>query len=80
MEPCNERLSGNRTWVERILGLDSAIRVVYVGIREPDTFIKLNEGIKRLEEAGVTVVVLDGDIELRQLILDTTFAGHEKQG
>ncbi|KAK4155617.1 hypothetical protein C8A00DRAFT_41803 [Chaetomidium leptoderma] len=55
MEPCNERLSGNRTCVERILGLGGAIKTVYVGIREPGTFIKLNEGIKRLEEAGVKV-------------------------
>lgn len=80
MEPCNERLSGNRTCVERILGLGAAIKVVYVGIREPDTFIKRNEGIKRLEDAGVRVVLLDDDPALRQLILDTTFAGHEKQG
>lgn len=79
MEPCNERLSGNRTCVERILGLGAAIKVVYVGIREPDTFIKLNEGIKRLEDAGVKVVLLDDDTDLRQLILDATFAGHEKQ-
>ncbi|KAK4234742.1 Fructosamine kinase-domain-containing protein [Achaetomium macrosporum] len=55
MEPCNERLSGNRTCVERILGLNGAIKVVYVGIGEPDTFVKLNEGIKRLEDAGVKV-------------------------
>jgi pyrimidine deaminase RibD-like protein len=80
MEPCNERLSGNRTCVERILGLGNAIKVVYVGIREPATFIKHNEGIKRLEEAGVKVVLLDDDPELRAVILDATFAGHEKQG
>lgn len=80
MEPCNERLSGSRTCVERILGLNGAIKVVYIGIREPDTFIKRNEGIKRLEEAGVKVVLMDDDDELRQLILDATFAGHEKQG
>ncbi|KAK4099461.1 hypothetical protein N658DRAFT_498392 [Parathielavia hyrcaniae] len=40
LEPCNERLSGNRTCVERILGLDNAIKAVYVGIREPDIFIQ----------------------------------------
>ena len=79
MEPCNERLSGNRTCVERILALNGAIKVVYVGIREPDTFIKLNEGIKRLENAGIEVVLLDDDPELRALILGVTFAGHEKR-
>jgi pyrimidine deaminase RibD-like protein len=79
MEPCNERLSGNRTCVERILGLGCAIKTVYIGIREPDTFIKRNEGIMRLEEAGVRVVLLDDNPELRALILHATFAGHEKK-
>jgi pyrimidine deaminase RibD-like protein len=77
MEPCNERLSGNTTCVERILGLGDSIKVVYVGIREPDTFIKDNEGIKRLEAAGVRVVLLDDDEDLRGKILEVTFAGHE---
>ncbi|KAK4653516.1 hypothetical protein QC762_507630 [Podospora pseudocomata] len=80
MEPCNERLSGNRTCVERILGLGSAIKVVYVGIREPNTFIQDNQGIKRLEAAGVKVVLLEDDETLRQEILEVTFAGHEKRG
>lgn len=78
MEPCNERLSGNRTCVERILGLGNAVKVVYVGIREPDTFIKDNQGIKRLEAAGIKVVLLDDDEELRAQILSVTFAGHER--
>ncbi|KAG7286470.1 hypothetical protein NEMBOFW57_008781 [Staphylotrichum longicolle] len=80
MEPCNERLSGSRTCVERILGLNGAIKVVYIGIREPDTFIKRNEAIKRLEEGGVKVVLMDDNKELEQIIFDATFAGHEKQG
>ncbi|KAK3303153.1 uncharacterized protein B0T15DRAFT_513360 [Chaetomium strumarium] len=66
-EPCNERLGGNRTWVERISalsGLNGATRVVYVGIREPDSFIKHNEGVMRLEDARVMVVMLD-DAEIR---------------
>lgn len=79
MEPCNERLSGNRTCVERILALRGAIKTVYIGIREPDTFIKLNEGIKCLEGVGIKVVLLDNDPELRALIMDATFAGHEKR-
>jgi len=78
MEPCNERLSGSRTCVERILALGGAVKTVYVGIREPDTFIKCNEGITRLEEAGVKVVLMDQDLELRAHILEVTFAGHEK--
>lgn len=41
MEPCNERLSGNMTCVTRILRLKSAIKTVYVGIREPGAFTLL---------------------------------------
>ena len=43
MEPCNKRLSGNRTCVESILRLKGAIKVVYVGIKEPEVFIGENE-------------------------------------
>ncbi|KAM5523645.1 hypothetical protein FOXYSP1_13988 [Fusarium oxysporum f. sp. phaseoli] len=56
MEPCNERLSGNMTCVTRILRLKSAIKTVYVGIREPGTFIANNDGQQRLEANGVKVV------------------------
>ncbi|XWW95649.1 hypothetical protein V2A60_003615 [Cordyceps javanica] len=56
MEPCNERLSGNTTCATRILRLNGAIKTVYVGIREPGTFIANNDGQKRLEDAGVNVV------------------------
>ncbi|KAK4209027.1 bifunctional protein RIB2 [Rhypophila decipiens] len=77
MEPCNERLSGSRTCTERILGLGNAIKTVYIGIREPDTFIKHNEGITRLEKAGIKVVLLEDDEEVRGKIMDVTFAGHE---
>ncbi|KAK0716734.1 cytidine deaminase-like protein [Apiosordaria backusii] len=80
MEPCNERLSGNRTCVERILGLGNMIKVVYVGIREPNTFIQDNQGIKRLEGAGIKVVLLEDDEIFREEILGVTFAGHEKRG
>ncbi|OBT68036.1 hypothetical protein VE03_01455 [Pseudogymnoascus sp. 23342-1-I1] len=56
MEPCNERLSGNMTCATRILRLKSAIRTVYVGIKEPGTFIARNDGQQRLEANGVKVV------------------------
>lgn len=78
MEPCNERLSGNRTCVERILGLEGALKTVYVGILEPGTFIAKNEGIKRLRDAGIIVHLLD-DPSLRKSILDVTFRGHGEE-
>ena len=76
MEPCNERLSGNRTCVERILQLNGAIKVVYVGIREPGTFIGKNEGQKRLEEAGIVVTFVEG---MQDRIMEVSMAGHEKK-
>lgn len=76
MEPCNKRLSGNRTCVERILRLNGAIKVVYTGIKEPETFIGENTGRKRLEDAGVVVMFVEG---MEDRILEVSTAGHEKQ-
>ena len=74
MEPCNERLSGNKTCVERVLGLKERIRKVFIGIAEPGTFIERNEGKKRLEEAGVEVGVIE---EMHDEVLEVSLAGHE---
>jgi pyrimidine deaminase RibD-like protein len=76
MEPCNERLSGNKTCVERILTLGDKIKFVYVGIQEPGTFIDRNEGRRRLEEAGVRVELVEG---MYDRILEVSLAGHENQ-
>ncbi|KAI8625721.1 hypothetical protein F5Y19DRAFT_488889 [Xylariaceae sp. FL1651] len=53
MEPCNERLSGNRTGVDRTLALQGSIATVCVGSREPGTLIEVNKGMKRLKEGGL---------------------------
>ncbi|KAI9778641.1 MAG: hypothetical protein M1816_004003 [Peltula sp. TS41687] len=76
MEPCNKRLSGNRTCVERILMLKGAIKVVYVGIKEPETFVGENAGSNRLEGAGTKVTVVEG---MQDRIREVATAGHEKQ-
>ena len=76
MEPCSKRLSGNRTCVERILRLNGAIKVVYVGIKEPEVFIGHNDGRKRLEDAGVPVEVVEG---MEDQIMKVSMAGHETQ-
>lgn len=55
MEPCNERLSGKITCTTRIVRLNGAIKTVYVGIKEPGTFIANNTGQERLEAQGVVV-------------------------
>ncbi|XXG98089.1 hypothetical protein Hte_004408 [Hypoxylon texense] len=75
MEPCNSRLSGNRSCVDRIIGLGDAVKTVYVGIREPDTFIAANSGRNRLEKAGIQMVFVEG---LEDRILNVAMAGHEK--
>ncbi|MCJ1276191.1 hypothetical protein MMC21_003996 [Puttea exsequens] len=77
MEPCNKRLSGNRTCVERILRLDGAIKAVYIGIREPEIFIGENVGVQRLEDAGVVVGFMEEAMQRR--ILEVSTAGHETQ-
>ena len=75
MEPCNKRLSGSATCVDRILRLNGAIKVVYVGVREPDTFVgeNLGTGLKRLEEAGIKVEFVEG---MKERILKVSTAGH----
>lgn len=73
MEPCNRRLSGNQTRVERILRLAGAIKVVYVGIPEPDTFVSENTGRKRLEDAGVAVRLVE---RMEHRIAAVSTSGH----
>lgn len=77
MEPCNERLSGNKTCVDRILAMKSAIKAVYVGIREPNTFTERNDGLVRLKNAGVYVALIT-DEGLKERILEASLAGHEQ--
>lgn len=62
MEPCSKRsISGNRACVDRILSLKDSIRVVYIGMKhidQPEDV--LVEGRKRMRDAGVEVVFLEG--------------------
>ncbi|KAF2745349.1 DRAP deaminase [Sporormia fimetaria CBS 119925] len=76
VEPCNKRLSGNKTCVERILDLGGAIKTVYVGVKEPEKFVGENQGRKRLEDAEIAVQLVEG---LDKEILDVATAGHIKE-
>ncbi|KAK4502156.1 hypothetical protein PRZ48_005579 [Zasmidium cellare] len=81
MEPCNKRSVGNTPCADRILGLkrqngNLAIKTVVVGVTEPDTFVGINEGKRKLEEAGIQVLHVPG---LEEDILKVATAGHEKQ-
>ncbi|KAF7865240.1 hypothetical protein EAF04_006217 [Stromatinia cepivora] len=76
MEPCAKRLSGNVSCLERILKLSKAgkgIRKVVVGVREPEKFVGENEGRKKLEDAGIEVLLVKG---LEEKILEVATAGH----
>lgn len=74
MKPCNKRLSGNWTNIKRILRLNSAIKVVYIDIKEPEVFISENVGRKRLEDAGIIVTIVKG---MQDRILKVSTAGHD---
>ena len=80
MEPCSKRSAGNTPCVDRILSLKRAdgryaIEKVLVGVAEPNTFVGVNEGRKRLESAGIEVVHVPG---LEEEILEVATKGHGK--
>ncbi|KAF2159380.1 hypothetical protein M409DRAFT_30131 [Zasmidium cellare ATCC 36951] len=81
MEPCNKRSVGNTPCTERILNLkrqdgSQAVKTVVVGVTEPETFVGVNEGKKKLGDAGIQVLHIPG---LEKDILEVATAGHEKQ-
>ncbi|KAL0640050.1 DRAP deaminase [Maublancomyces gigas] len=73
MEPCSKRLSGNSPCVDRIIATGGKIKTVYVGVREPDRFVKDNVGLKKLMEAGVEYICVTG---LEEEILKEAIRGH----
>lgn len=58
MEPCSTRLSGNRSCSDRLIA--SGIRQVYVGVREPDHFVKAVVGVENMVEKGIEVIHIPG--------------------
>ena len=79
MEPCNKRASGNKPCTETILetqsSADGGIKTVYVGVKEPETFVGENVGRDRLEQAGIHYVHVPG---FEDEILAVATAGHER--
>ncbi|KAK5995013.1 Bifunctional protein RIB2 [Cladobotryum mycophilum] len=74
VEPCYKRLSGKLPCVERILRQKSWIKKVYVGVKEPETFVGPNPGRRQLEEAGIEVQYIPG---FESDILEVATAGHD---
>ncbi|KAF1971963.1 hypothetical protein BU23DRAFT_555492 [Bimuria novae-zelandiae CBS 107.79] len=75
MEPCTARLSGNRTCCDRIVALKEKLRTVYVGIREPNTFIVGNDGKQRLQGEGIRFEMTE---EANDLCYEAAMNGHAK--
>lgn len=73
MEPCLTRSVGNKPCVERVL--ESLITTCFVGVVEPDTFVKNNVGRTRLEEGGVEYIHIPG---YEEECLRVATLGHEK--
>ena len=80
MEPCNQRASGNAPCTEAILktkgGVNGGIKTVYVGVQEPEIFVRENVGRSKLEGAGIEYIHVPG---LEQDILTVATLGHEKK-
>ncbi|KAF8940267.1 cytidine deaminase-like protein [Dissophora ornata] len=58
MEPCSTRLSGNRSCSDRLI--ESGVRRIFVGVREPDYFVKTVVGVENMVEKGIEVVQIPG--------------------
>jgi pyrimidine deaminase RibD-like protein len=74
MEPCSERLSGNKPCTDRILEAGGLIQRVILGVREPDTFVQC-VGVEKLQENGV-IVMRNDDKELERECLEVAKRGH----
>ena len=79
MEPCGKRLSQNLPCVERILrtrqAANGGIKIVYVGVTEPEKFVGENTGKAKLEAVGIGYVHISG---FEEQILEIATAGHLK--
>ncbi|GCE97209.1 DRAP deaminase [Zygosaccharomyces mellis] len=60
MEPCSFRLSGNDPCVQRIIKMNKKIKTVFVGVLEPDTFVKNNSSRSILQKHGIDYIKIPG--------------------
>lgn len=74
MEPCSFRLSGNEPCVHRILAQNGNIKNVFVGVIEPDTFVKNNTSYDILLGQGIDYIQIPGYEEICKKL---AFKGHE---
>jgi tRNA pseudouridine32 synthase / 2,5-diamino-6-(5-phospho-D-ribitylamino)-pyrimidin-4(3H)-one deaminase len=60
MEPCSLRLSGNEPCLDRVLKQNGNISSVFVGVMEPETFVKKNVSYDKLTAANINYIKVDG--------------------
>lgn len=72
MEPCTLRLSGNLPCTDRIL--KTKIRTCFVGVMEPDIFVKNNSSYAKLTEGDVEYIHIPG---YEEKALEIAKKGHE---
>ena len=75
MEPCSFRLSGQSPCVNRILDVNN-IKSCFVGVLEPDTFVKDNSSSKILSEANISYIYIPG---FEKRALEIAIKGHDKK-
>lgn len=75
MEPCSFRLSGQLPCVNRILDANN-IKSCFVGVLEPDTFVKDNSSLKILSEANISYIYIPG---FEERALEIATKGHKKK-
>lgn len=73
MEPCTFRLSGNEPCAERIL--QTNITTCFVGVLEPDNFVKDNTSYKKLTCNGIDYIHIPG---YEDKCLEIATKGHDK--
>ena len=83
VEPCSKRVSGNIPCTDLILTYNESqdrkkkglgrIKTVFIGVKEPDTFIKKNVGREKLIDNGVEYIHVHG---LEREILEVALKGH----
>lgn len=73
MEPCSNRSVGNKPCVDRVL--ETLIKTCFVGVVEPDTFVKNNTGKQKLTDGDVEYIHIPG---FEDECLRVATLGHDK--
>ncbi|EGV63304.1 pseudouridine synthase [Yamadazyma tenuis ATCC 10573] len=73
MEPCTFRLSGNLPCADRIL--ETNISTCFVGVSEPDDFVKDNNSVSKLVSHGIEYIHIPG---FEERAIKIAKKGHDK--